>query len=131
MDTTEDTNQNKTVFPDGALLSRDVSFGSGDSLSKTQLKIVSSAIERFCCLKESNSQYLRRLVALKQQVNSLPDNAVEKAFIYEVLLSNVNEYDGSTKILSLSSSKKLCQKLNELKISPLETNDSRFAKSEE
>ncbi|KAF8796551.1 hypothetical protein HNY73_000911 [Argiope bruennichi] len=131
MGATDDINQKKTAFHDDVLLSRDVSLGSGDNPNKIEQKIISAAIQRFRRLKQSNSQYLRRLVALKQQVNSLPDGAAEKSFIYDILLNSVYEYDGSTRILSWPTSKSLSKKLNKLKISPTEITDRRYANPEE
>ncbi|GFR05367.1 hypothetical protein TNCT_631021 [Trichonephila clavata] len=61
-------------------------------------KLISAAIQRFQNLKKSDSQYLRRLLSLKQQVEFLPNDSTEKAFVNRALLKSVYELNERTRI---------------------------------
>ncbi|GIY84255.1 hypothetical protein CDAR_231321 [Caerostris darwini] len=101
-------------------------MGSGDTLNKSLLKIISGGIQRFRRLKKSDSQYLRRLLALKFQVDSLPDESIEKVYVYNNLLNTVYAQNERIEILSSPRYKNFANKLKSLKISPAKSTSSHL-----
>ncbi|GFS62752.1 hypothetical protein NPIL_619201 [Nephila pilipes] len=110
-----DNNQEQTSITDDVLLHRDLQLGSGDTTNKTIPKIILAAIHRFQRLKKSDSQYLRRLLSLKQQIDFLPDDANEKIYVNNALLRSVYEMNERTRKLIVTDT--LAKKLEHCKSS--------------
>ncbi|GFY49210.1 hypothetical protein TNIN_370511 [Trichonephila inaurata madagascariensis] len=114
-----DNKQKQSPTTDDVLLCREFQLGSGDTKSKMLPKIISAAIHRFQNLKKSDSQYLRRLLSLKQQVEFLPSDSTEKAFVNSALLKSVYELNERTRIQNMPDT--VAKKIKSIKPSTVKT----------